>query len=59
MQRSYRGLKDEGSDLKYCEDHTIVQFFEQMGLSEAWKFDETIEAFSKNIVDESSKQEQS
>lgn len=59
MQRSYRGLKEEGSDLKYCEDHTTVQFFEQLGLNEAWRFDEGIENYSKKIVEEQSKQAES
>ncbi|KAK4110000.1 carboxyphosphonoenolpyruvate mutase [Canariomyces notabilis] len=56
MQRSYRGLKEEGSDLKYCENQTIVQFFEQLGLKEAWDFDEGIESYSKKIVEAESKQ---
>jgi hypothetical protein len=56
MQRSYRGLKGEGSDLKYCEDQTIVQFFEQLGLKEAWDFDEGIESYSKKIVEAEIKQ---
>jgi hypothetical protein len=29
MQRSYTGLKNEGSDLKFCEGNKIQNFFEQ------------------------------
>lgn len=35
MQELYRGLKREGSDLKYCKGKTIVNFFEQLGLNTA------------------------
>lgn len=28
MEDSYRGLKQEGSDFKYCKDDTIVNFFQ-------------------------------
>jgi 2-methylisocitrate lyase-like PEP mutase family enzyme len=42
MQESYKGLMDEGSDLKYCQGKTIVDFFEQLGLKEAMQFDERI-----------------
>lgn len=59
MQRSYRCLKEEGSDLKYCEDNTIVQFFQQLGLKEAWEFDHEVENFSQNISKERSEQVES
>jgi hypothetical protein len=56
MQESYRGLKEEGSDLKYCQGKTIVNFFEQLGLKEAMKFDEQIESWSRDEVEHNSKQ---
>jgi hypothetical protein len=43
MQESYRGLKEEGSDLKYCKDNTIVQFFEQWGLKDDMDFEDKID----------------
>jgi hypothetical protein len=59
MQESYRGLKEEGSDLKYCHGKTIVNFFEQLGLKEAMEFDERIEDWSRNEVQHTSKQSES
>ncbi|KAK4102446.1 Phosphoenolpyruvate/pyruvate domain-containing protein [Parathielavia hyrcaniae] len=59
MQESYRGLKEEGSDLKYCRGKTIVDFFEQLGLKEAMKFDERIEKWSREEVQHTSEQPES
>jgi 2-methylisocitrate lyase-like PEP mutase family enzyme len=56
MQESYKGLMDEGSDLKYCQGKTIVDFFEQLGLKEAMEFDERIENWSRDEVQHTSKQ---
>ncbi|KAK4121905.1 carboxyphosphonoenolpyruvate mutase [Parathielavia appendiculata] len=56
MQESYRGLKDEGSDLNYCRGKTIVDFFEQLGLKEAMQFDERIENWSREEVQHTSEQ---
>lgn len=36
IQESYQELQQEGSDLKYCNNNTIVQFFEQLGLKMPW-----------------------
>lgn len=54
MQRSYAGLKNEGSDLKYCEGKKIPDFFKQLGLEEDFDFDSRIEKFSKDKVEEKS-----
>lgn len=51
MQDSYQGLKQEGSDLKYCKDVKIAQFLEQLGLQEALDFDARIETFSQAHVE--------
>lgn len=59
MQRSYTGLKDKGTDLEYCEGKTIKDFFEQVGLGSAWKFDERIEKYSKEEVKHTSGQAES
>lgn len=59
MQDSYQGLKNEGSDLKYCKGNTIVQFFEQLGLKDAMDFDDKIEQWSKSEVEDESKQDES
>lgn len=58
MQDSYQGLKNEGSDLKYCKGNTIVHFFEQLGLKDAMDFDDKIEQWSKNEVEGESKQDE-
>ena len=59
MQESYRGLKEDGSDLKYCKGNTIVQFFEQLGLKEAMEFDDRIEKWSRTKVEHESRQAES
>ncbi|KAK4935181.1 hypothetical protein LTR10_023712 [Elasticomyces elasticus] len=59
MQRSYEGLRKEGSDLKYCEGNTIKNFFVQVGLDEDFDFDNRIERFSKEEVQHTSKQDES
>lgn len=50
MQRSYAGLRNKGSDLEYCEDDRIQDFFEQVGLHDSFEFDSKIEKFSKEEV---------
>jgi hypothetical protein len=47
MQRAYKGLKERGSDLEYCEGNRIQDFFEQVGLKQAFDFDAQIEEYSK------------
>lgn len=59
MQDSYRGLKEEGSDLKYARGNTIVQFFEQLGLKDDMAFDDQIDQWSKKEVKHESKQQES
>ncbi|KAK5209509.1 hypothetical protein LTR20_003656 [Exophiala xenobiotica] len=59
MQRSYEGLKKEGSDLKYCEGNTIKDFFDQVGLADDFDFDDRIEQFSKKEVEHTSHQDES
>lgn len=59
MQRSYTGLKENGSDLNYCKGTTIQDFFEQLGLASAWDFDDRIEKFSKEETEHSSEQQES
>ncbi len=56
MQESYRGLKEEGSDLKYCKDNTIVHFFEQLGLNDDMGFDDKIDSWSKAEVQHESQE---
>ncbi|KAI3570561.1 carboxyphosphonoenolpyruvate mutase [Fusarium oxysporum f. sp. albedinis] len=58
MQESYQGLKNEGSDLKYCKGNTIVQFFEQLGLGDAMGFDDKVEEWSKKEVKHESEQDE-
>ncbi|EPQ53671.1 carboxyphosphonoenolpyruvate mutase [Gloeophyllum trabeum ATCC 11539] len=50
MQRSYKMLKEEGSDLKACEGRTIKNFFEQVGLKAAFDFDNDVNQFIKNDI---------
>ncbi|KAL2005197.1 hypothetical protein VTN00DRAFT_3047 [Thermoascus crustaceus] len=50
MQRSYAALKNDGTDLHACEGHTIAQFFEQLGLENAWRFDGAVEEFAKREI---------
>lgn len=59
MQRSYAGLKENGSDLNYCKGTTIQDFFEQLGLASAWDFDDRIEKYSKEETEHSSEQQES
>jgi 2-methylisocitrate lyase-like PEP mutase family enzyme len=59
MQRSYAGLKSNGSDLEFCEGNRIQNFFEQVGLEDAFNFDTKIEKFSKEEVDHESKEGES
>jgi len=59
MQRSYSGLKNEGSDLKYCEGNQIQDFFRQLGLDEAFEFDAQVEKYSKDKVEHRSSQDES
>lgn len=47
MRRSYRALKETGTDLEHCEGNTIKDFFRQLGLAEAWEFDDKVEAWVK------------
>jgi len=56
LQRSYSGLKNEGSDLKYCEDKHIQDFFKQCGLDDDFEFDKRIEKYSREKVQEKSNQ---
>jgi 2-methylisocitrate lyase-like PEP mutase family enzyme len=42
MQRSYKALKEKGTDLDNCEGHKIQDFFQQMGLQKAYNFDKTV-----------------
>lgn len=58
MQDSYRGLKEEGSDLKYCKGNTIVQFFEQLGLKDCMEFDAKVDKWSQSEVKQNSKQQE-
>ena len=53
MQDSYQGLKQEGSDLKYCKGDKIGQFFQQLGLQEAMDFDARIAQFSQAHAEQS------
>jgi len=48
MQRAYKGLKEKGSDMEYCEGNKIQDFFKQVGLEQAFDFDTQIEEYSKN-----------
>lgn len=57
MQRSYKGLKEKGSDLDYCEGNRIQDFFEQLGLKQAFDFDAQIEKFSTEAEHESKEAE--
>ncbi|KIW21423.1 hypothetical protein PV08_02003 [Exophiala spinifera] len=59
MQKSYEGLKKEGSDLRFCEDNTIKDFFAQLGLAENFDFDDRIETFSKQEVEHTSHEDES
>ena len=59
MQKSYEGLKKGGSDLKYCEDNTIKDFFDQVGLADDFDFDNRIEEFSKKEVEHTSHEDES
>ena len=47
MRRSYTALRDNGTDLDHCEGNTIKDFFAQLGLEEAWKFDTKVEGWVK------------
>lgn len=50
MQRSYKMLNEEKSDLKACEGKQIKNFFEQVGLKAAFDFDsQTIEHIKKDV----------
>ncbi|RHZ55765.1 isocitrate lyase/PEP mutase family protein [Aspergillus thermomutatus] len=59
MQRSYGALKTTGTDLEACEGHTIKDFFDQLGLDEAWKFDARISEFSEKETGKKGDQEES
>jgi len=59
MQDSYRALRETGSDLKFCRDQTIKDFFDQMGLEAAWNFDDRIEKYSQEEVEHTSGQSES
>jgi hypothetical protein len=47
MQRSYSALKATGTDLEACEGRTIKDFFDHVGLGEAWESDARISDFSE------------
>jgi hypothetical protein len=47
MQRSYGALKATGTNLEACEGRTIKDFFDQVGLGEAWEFDARISNFGE------------
>jgi hypothetical protein len=51
-------LKEEGSDLKYCKDNTIVQFFEQLGLKDDMEFDDKIDSWSKKEAKHESQEQE-
>ncbi|KAF2179533.1 Phosphoenolpyruvate/pyruvate domain-containing protein [Zopfia rhizophila CBS 207.26] len=51
MQKSYGALKNSGSDLMYCKGQSISDFFDQVGLREAWEFDDRVEKYSKEKAD--------
>jgi len=42
MQRSYKALVEEGTDLKHCGGKQIKDFFEAMGLKDDFEFDKAI-----------------
>jgi len=56
MQRSYGALKETGTDVDQCEGNRIQDFFKQVGLDEAWRFDEAIEKFSREEAKHVSRQ---
>lgn len=59
MQRSYKALKDTGTDLHCCEGKTIKHFFEQVGLQKAWEFDNRVTEFSeREMYGKSGKQQE-
>ncbi|GFF63172.1 hypothetical protein CNMCM6936_001982 [Aspergillus lentulus] len=51
MQRSYGALKATGTDLEACEGQTIKDFFDQVGLSEAWEFDARISDLARSKLE--------
>jgi hypothetical protein len=59
MQRSYGALKETGTDLEACEGQQIKDFFDQVGLAEAWEFDTRISEFSEKQTGGKGAQEES
>jgi 2-methylisocitrate lyase-like PEP mutase family enzyme len=59
MQRSYGALKATGTDLETCEGQTIKDFFDQVGLGDAWEFDARISDFSEKQTGGKGAQEES
>jgi hypothetical protein len=56
MQRSYGALKNTGSDLETCEGQNITDFFNKVGMNDAWEFDDHIEMYSKQEAERLNKQ---
>ncbi|GAQ07566.1 2,3-dimethylmalate lyase [Aspergillus lentulus] len=59
MQRPYGALKATGTDLEACKGQTIKDFFDQVGLSEAWEFDARISNSSEKQTGGKAAQEES
>jgi len=50
MQKSYRALKEKGSDLDECQGWAIKNFFECVGLKNSWEFDRQVAEETKGGV---------
>jgi hypothetical protein len=59
MQRSYGALKATGTDLEACEGQMIKDFFDQVGLGDAWEFEARISDFSEKHTGGKGAQEES
>lgn len=50
MQRSFKALRDDGTDLEHCEGKKIPDFFEQMGLKAAFDFDQDVVNYAEKKI---------
>ncbi|KAI0692940.1 carboxyphosphonoenolpyruvate mutase [Cytidiella melzeri] len=50
MKKSYQALKEKGTDLDNCEGWQIKNFFEHVGLKQAWEFDRDVAEQTKSDV---------
>ncbi|RDX46709.1 Phosphoenolpyruvate/pyruvate domain-containing protein, partial [Lentinus brumalis] len=50
MEKSYKALRDKGTDLDNCENWQIKDFFERVGLKASWEFDREVAEDTKSNV---------